>query len=549
MYVPIREQVTGAVRPILWVLVCAVGFVLLIACANVANLVLARGLGRGREFAVRAALGAGRFERLRLLLFESLILGLAGGVLGIGLAEMSLAAIRPFLPRVAGGAWIPFIEGIRIDARVLLATVLFSVLTGIIAGILPALHLSRAEIYTALKDEGRTASASGHGVRIRNALVVVETALGCILLTSATLLLASFVRLTRVNPGFQSDHRLAIEITVPPRLREPARQIALYRELLEQVRSSALTWYVPGFTTGWRWGLRTEDRPEVLSIQDTLRVWMRVVSPDFLTTMGIPVLAGRNLSEQDSERSEPVVLLSDTAARRFFPGQNAIGKRIAFGDQSVWRRVVGIAGSVKHLGPGLAPEPEIYVPFTQLAMPASNVWMVMRTSGEYGPLLPAIRRQVASIDASLAVGKVETIDQLLADSTAVERFHAIVVGSFAILALILAVAGLYSVMAFLVSRQTREIGVRMALGAQRSDVVQLFLGRASSLLLLGLAIGVAGGLAVNQMLRSFLFDMSPNAPLAYAVPAGALLLAGLAGALIPAMRAANVDPLTALHHE
>ncbi len=371
--VRIVNQLGNPVRPVLLMLTLAVAIVLLIACANVANLLLARGLARTRELAILTALGAGRLRLVQLLLIESAILSLCAGVAGVALAYAALALVRPLLPKFASGAWIPGIESVSIDANVLAFSVLLLLLTALVFGLLPALSLSGSGIGDGLKQSGRSSSPSSANVRIRDLIVIAEAALSCILLVGATLLIASFVRLSRVNPGFRSSGLTSFEIAVPPLLRQPEREPDLFKMIvrrvsnLPSVRSAALTNYVPGQTYGWRWGLRTENHPEMRSIQDSLKIWMRVVSPGFVSTVGIPVLSGRNFAETETARSAPVALLSAIAARKYFPGEDALGKRIALGDQAVWRTVVGVVGNLKHLGLSRDPEPEIYVPLSQLA--------------------------------------------------------------------------------------------------------------------------------------------------------------------------------------
>jgi putative ABC transport system permease protein len=542
--VPIDAQLRDAVRPTLLVLTLAVLFVLLIACANVANLTLARGFSRQRELAVREVMGAGRMRLVRLLLAESFLLSGLGGALGCGLAFGMLQLLKPLLPKIAGGAWIPGMDALSIDRNVLLFIVLVSALSGLLFGIVPAWRFSKSSLHRRMKDSGR----------LREVLIVAEASLSCILLTGATLLLTSFLRLSKVNPGFQAGQRISMEVTIPPEFRKQELEDALYRRMLENtealpaVRSAALTNYVPGFTTGWRWGLRTEAHPEMRSIQDSLKIWMRVVSPGFVSTMGIPIIAGRSLAARDIERSEPVVLLSETAARRYLPGGHAIGQRIALGDQTNWRRVVGIVGSVKHLGLSREAEPEIYVPLSQSPMPFSSVWLIAHFYGRASPV-EAIRQALASTNASLAIGRVQLIEDILTQSKAPERFNTVLVGSFAALSLLLAAAGIYSVLAFLVARQTREIGIRMALGAQRTEILRQYLRRVACLALLGICIGTAASLVTNGLIRSFLFGVTPSSPIAYATASIVLFLAAMVAAAAPAWRAARVDPMIALREE
>jgi putative ABC transport system permease protein len=553
--VPIPEQLRDSVRPVLYILSGAVLLVLLIACANVANLVLARGMTRSREIAVREALGASRSRLIRLFLTESLLLSIFAGALGIALSFAGLQAVKPLLPKVSVGGSIPGIENIAIDGHVLLFTVIVSLLTGAAFGTAPAWQLARVNVNSGLKDGGRSGSASPGSLRMRNVLAIAETACACILLVGATLLFSSFLRLTQVNPGFQAVHRISMEIVMPGGIRNAERRIAVYRDMIDKVsalpgvRSVALTNYVPGNRGGWRWGLRTERQPEQRSIEDTLKIWMHLVSPGFLSTMGIPVVDGRGLTDQDSELTAPVVILSQTAARRYFPGESAVGKKIAFGDQQIWRTVVGIAGSIRHLGLDREPEAEVYVPFTQLSEFASGLSLVLHGSRDVAALSNTVRQTLVSINASIVVGKVDTIQGLIDNSTSSERFHTVLIGSFAGLALLLAVAGLYGVLSFLVSQHTREIGIRVALGARRSEVVAHFLIRAARLIVIGLGIGMVGALAASQLLKSYLFAVSPSSLFVYGIAGAMLMAAGLIAAFQPAFRAARVDPVVALRSE
>src|SRR3989454_2330219 len=553
--VPIRQQLTELIRPILLILMGAVVFVLLIACANVANLLLARGVTRQREIAVRQALGASRGQLVQLLLTESIVLSFMGGMIGVLLAQVGLKLIQSLLPRILGVAWIPGIDQISVDGRVLLFTGLASMLTGIAFGLAPALQLSQTDMQSALKVSGRSSSASVAHRRFRSLLVVSETALACVLLIGATLLITSLVRLMRVNPGFQSHHRLSIEIPTPREYVQPGRQHPLYAGLLEKVsalpsvKSAALTNYVPGFTFGWRWGLRLEGQPQARSIEETLKIHMRLVSEGFLNTMGIPLLQGRNLSVQDSDRSPPIVLVSQTTARRYFPGQDPIGRQIALGDQPIWRTIVGVTGDVKHLGLNKDSEPEIYLPLAQFPNPFPQIWLVVQTSADPALLASAVRHEIDSLDHNLALAEVKTVDQLLDESTSSQRFNAVLIGAFSGLAFLLAIAGLYSVMAYLVTQRTQEIGIRMALGAQRRDISRLVLRQGMLLVLIGVVVGLAGAVALTRVLASLLFGVSPTDLPTFVAVSLVLATVALLACYIPARRATKVDAMVALRYE
>jgi putative ABC transport system permease protein len=315
------------------------------------------------------------------------------------------------------------------------------------------------------------------------------------------------------------------------------------------VKSAALTNYVPGFTFGWRWGLRLEGQPQARSIEETLKIHMRLVSEGFLNTMGIPLLQGRNLSVQDSDRCLPIVLISQTTARRYFPGQDPIGRQIALGDQPIWRTIVGVTGDVKHLGLNKDPEPEIYLPLAQFPNPFPQIWLVVQTSADPALLASAVRHEIGSLDHNLAVGEVKTINQLLDESTSSQRFNAVLIGAFSGVAFLLAIAGLYGVIAYLVTQRTQEIGIRMALGAQRHDISWLVLSQGLLLAFVGLTIGLVVALGLTRILSTLLFGVSPTDLPTFVAVSLVLATVALLACYIPARRATKVDPMVALRYE
>ncbi|MCI0486651.1 MAG: ABC transporter permease [Blastocatellia bacterium] len=552
MLVPLHEQAVGDVRPALLVLFGAVGFVLLIACANVANLLLARAASRQREIAIRSALGASRWRVIRQLVTESLMLSLMGGALGLLLAlwggDILATLSTENLPRA---------QEIGIDGLVLGFTCLLSIMTGLIFGLVPALQVSKPNLSETLKEGGRSSTGGVRSQFLRSALVVTEVALSLVLLVGAGLLIKSFVRLQQVEPGFESANRLTLEVALPWTKypgQEPAAAFferALDRiEVLPGVQSVGATTALP-FSGRDNWRLfYIEGRPHS-GPQDYTGVGYRAINSGYFRALGIPLVQGRDFTEQDRSGVLPVVIVNQAMARKFFPGEDPSGKRFKMGggpeSKNPWLTVVGVAADVKHSSLDAEAKPEIFLPYLQAAQTAMHI--VVHTAGDPGALTAAIRQEVRAVDPDQPVSKVATMEQLLSDSVAPRRFNLLLLGIFAAVALILAAVGIYGVMSYAVTQHTHEIGIRQALGARPVDVLKLVLGQGMRLALAGVVIGLAGAFALTRVMESLLFDVSATDPLTFAVIA--LLLTGVAAmaCFVPARRATRVDPMVALRYE
>ena len=548
--VPLHEHVTGDVRPTLLVLLAAVGLVLLIACANVANLTLARAASRRREFAVRAALGAGRFALTRQVLTESLLLGAAGGAVGLLLAVWGVDLLLSVGPEN-----IPRRAEIGIDSRVLAFTSAVSLLTGALFGLAPALRASRAELGDALKS-GARAGESPRSARLRSALVVSEVALSIMLVAGAGLLARSFVRLLDVNPGFRPDNLVSLGVILPqssyPR---PEQRAEFYRRLEERLRAlpgvesvgavTRLPLHQAGNITST---LVVEGRPAPEGAPP--EVDFRRASPDYFRTMGVPLVAGRAFVERDATDAQPVAVVNEAMARRHWPGESALGKRIKLGanpDASPWITVVGVVGNVRHLGLDSEPRPEVYRHL--LTSPPTSPVVVVSTNGDPRGLIPTLRGAVRELDRDLPAATARTMDEIIARSVAERRFLMALLGVFAAVALALAAVGIYGVVSNSVAQRTHEIGVRMALGATRGNVLRLVIAQGMTPALAGLALGLAGALALTRVMRGLLFGVGARDPVTLASAALLLAAVALLACYVPARRATRIDPMEALRHE
>jgi putative ABC transport system permease protein len=563
--IPLHEQIVGKVRRALWVLFGAVGFVLLIACANVANLLLARAAGRQKEIAIRSALGAGRGRLIRQLLTESLLLAGLGGGAGLLLALW----ITDLFAKIKA-VDIPRLEQVNIDGRVLAVTIGFALLTGVITGLAPAWRSSRPDVSQWLNDGSRTSAGLGRR-RTGSLLVVLEVALALVLLIGGGLMLKSFLRLINVDPGFDPHNVLTIDIGLPgPRYREPRRQMMFYEQLIEGIKS------LPGveavgatsetpLTPGDYWvPFHIEGRPAPPPGQE-LNAAARSVSSDYFRAMKIPLRKGRFFSDADERialpvirwfeqqplpprfnepQPAPVIIINETMARTFWPNEDPIGKRIRI-IASPWLTVVGVVGDIRH-GLTAKPNPEMFM--SHLQEPSGSLAVVARTSGDPLSLAAAVREQVKALDKDQPL-TITTMERLFSDSVAGQRFNALLLGVFGALALGLAMVGVFGVINYSVAQRTHEIGVRIALGAQTRDIFKLVVGQGMTLALAGVGVGLAGAFALTRFITKLLYEVSPTDLATFTVVA--LLLAGVAlvACWIPARRAAKVDPMVALRCE
>ncbi len=546
---PLHEEITGKARAALLALLGAVGFILLIACANVANLQLARAATRQREIAVRAALGAGRGRLARQLIAESLLLAGVAAVAGVVLAVWGLNALLSFAP-----ADLPRRDEIRVDAMALLFTLGAAVFTGLLFGLAPAWQLSKLALGESLKDGSRGASEGSAAGRVRGALVAAEVAICVVVVIGAGLLVRSFVKLHLVDPGFATESVLSFELPVPAKYQDAATRLALYDRLYARIE--ALPGVIAaGDTTRLPLAGRYGNPTALLSIEgqskadsELPQVDFRRAGRDYFRAMQIPLVAGRAFAPTDTPASEPVAVINQAAAQRFFPGQDPVGRRVRAGaGNPPWTRIVGVVGAVRHDGLRSAPRPELYIAASQA--PPVNPQVVVRAAGDAAALAPAIRQVVREIDPAIPLFYVETLEQVRYRSLAQPRFQVFLFSAFGGLALVLAVVGVYGVMAYSVAQRTRELGVRMALGAQPRDVLKLVLAQGMKLACAGVLAGIAGAFVVTRWLTAMLFEVSPADPLTFAAVPLLLSATALAACAVPALRAARVDPLAALRYE
>ena len=553
--VALRDQLVGDIGPTLWTLLGAVVFVLLIACANVASLLLARAGGRDKEIVLRMALGANPARVLRQLLTESVLLALAGGLLGLALAAWGIAMLAQF-----GPANLPRLAEINIDWRVMAFTLTVSLATGIIFGLAPALLTVRTDLNSVLKTSGRGNTGSRTRALWRNALVTSEIASCVVLLTGAGLLIRSFLQLESVNPGFRPDHVLTMQIALPE-TRYSGQKVALfYHELVDRLHALAGVQYVgiarnlPLSGADASLNFVVENRP-VESAAEQSRAKYRAASADYFAALGIPLVRGRYFDGTDGEKTPAVVIINNTMARRFWPGEDPIGKRMKAGfDGSQWCTIVGIVGDVKHTGLDAATNAEMYYHYLQIppelmGFVEGTMTLVLRTQAEPNSMVGEVRGEVQKLDPDLAVFNVKTMQDLVGGSLAQPRFRTLLLGVFAGMALILAATGLYGVIAYAVTQRTNELGVRMALGAQKSDVLKMVVGEGAQLAAIGIGIGLVVAFPLMRIISRLLFGVNAADPLTFAATSSLILLVALAASYLPALKAIKVDPLVALRHE
>jgi putative ABC transport system permease protein len=550
--VSLQEHTVGNVRPMLLVLLGAVAFVLLIACANVANLFLARAADRQREMAIRGALGASRSRVVRLLLTESVLLAVVGGAVGLLLAIWSLDLLVSLKP-----ANLPRLAEISVNRTVFLFTLAVSVVTGLLFGLVPALQVSKMDLNEGLKESSRGGTDSPRRHRVRALLVVSEVALSLVLLVGAGLMIRSFSRLLAVDPGFKADHVLTAFVSLPPsKYPKHEEQTAFFDRLLERlhtvpgVSAAGLVTDIPLYG-GSSTGFDVEGRPPAAPGQQAMTDY-RLINSDYFEAMGMKLVKGRAFSRSDTETAPGVVIINETMAARFFPGEDPVGKRLNLsGEPRDLREIVGVVGDVRNYGVDAEVKPEVYVPFLQsapeyLSGVVSAMTIVVRSAIEPAALGPALREQVQALDKDQPVSEIRTMEWYLADSMAQRRFNMFLLGAFAGLALVLAAVGIYGVIAYTITQRTHEMGIRIALGAKGGDILRLVFGNAMATTLIGIVIGLGAAFALTRLLRSLLYQVSPTDPVVFAAIPLVLLSVAVIATYLPARRAMKVNPISAL---
>jgi putative ABC transport system permease protein len=548
----LHEHMVGDIKPALLILLGAVGLVLLIACANVANLLLARAAIRQKEIALRVALGARRWRLLRQFLTESVLLATLGGILGLAIAYAGLLLLKTSIPESISQA-----REISLDLKVLGFTLLISLLTGVIFGLAPAIQAVRVNQGETLKEGGRDSVTGRSGKRLRGLLVMAEVAVSLVLLIGAGLLINSFLRLRNIDPGFRVDHLLTMKIELPePKYEQMERRTEFFNNLIQRVqsltgvRSAAVTTNLPLYRQGNSISVQLEGKPQPPPGQELIVV-TRMVSPSYFDTMSIPLLAGRQFTDHDSEKSPNVVMISETMARRFWPGEDAIGKRLASGrvtSDADWIQVVGIVKDVRQFELNVEPRPQMYLSYRQ----ADFFWpedLVVRTDVEPASMAATVRKAVWEIDKDQPVSNIRTMEEILADSIARQRFSMLLFGVFAGVALLLAAVGIYGVMSYSVAQRTHEIGIRMALGAQTGAVLRLAVAYGLKLVLAGVLIGLVAAFILTRLMSTLLFGVTPTDPATFALISLLLICVAAIASYVPARRATKVDPLIALRYE
>ena len=548
LMMPMQDYMVRDVKPVLWTLLGAVGCVLLIACANIANLLLARATARHREISIRAALGAGRGRLIRQLLTESVVLAICGGVAGVLLARWGLDALLALAPTS-----LPRITEIRLDRGVLFFSLALSILTGLVFGIAPAWLAARADVNEALKQGTRGSTEGGARGRLRSALVVIEVVFALMLLGGAGLLARSFMQLANVDPGFNPDNATLLRLSLPQKKYAlPEQQTAFADALLERVKvlpgvqAAGVTHSMP-LVSDYVLGFNIEGRPAIAP-SDLPNTNYYTVTPDYFKAMGIRLVRGRAFTAQDDAKAPRVAIINETLARQHFPNEDPIGKRINITNgPDTWREIVGVVGDIKQYGVDKATSAQSYEPFAQV--PFTSVNLVVRTNGPAAALLGALRPTVYAIDKDQPIGIIRPLEEIMADSIARQRFAMTLLSVFSAVALVIAAVGIYGVMAYNVVQRTGEFGIRMALGAQQSDVMRLVLTQGGKLIGLGLLIGLAATLAASRAMGSMLFNTSASDPLTLGTITILLAAVALVACFFPANRATKVNPIEALRAE
>ncbi len=551
LLIPLHESMSGPARQALLVLLASVGFLLLIACANVANLMLARASGRAREIAIRTAMGASRWRLVRQLLTESLLLALMGGAAGLLLALWGIDILLSIMPTDLA---LPGLDLLGVDGRLLGFNATVSLFTGLLFGVVPSLLLSRSNPQQALKEGSHT--ATGTGSRLRAALVIGQVALALMLLVGSGLLIRSFDRLLSVDPGFNAENVLTLRLSLPRSRYERARQVGVfYQELSDKISD------LPGVVSVGavdRIPLGPSSSCDSFSLADRAPFTpdnepcaeSRTATPDYFRAMGARIVKGRSFTDADNAEGPPVVIINETMARQFWPGEDPLGKQFKWGDadEEPWRAVVGVIGDIRHFGLDEEILPEVYMPHQQYPF-SREMFLALRTTADPSTLVAAVRTQVQAMDKNLPMEDVRPLEFYISDSVAQPRFRTILLGLFAALAALLAAVGLYGVISYSVSRRTHEIGIRQALGAGRRDIFKLIVGNGLALTLAGIGIGLIASFALTRFLSNLLFGVSATDPLTFAAVSIMLAAVAFAACYLPARRAMKVDPMEALRYE
>jgi putative ABC transport system permease protein len=543
---PLQEQIVGNSRRALLVLLAAVGLVLLIACANAANLLLMRATVRQKEMAIRAAMGAHRFRLIRQLLTESLLIAALGAAGGLTLAWFGVKTLVALGPDN-----LPRLQEIDVDGRVLVFTLALSVLTGLIFGLAPALQASKPRLQNTLKEGGAAATRGRHW--LRNLLIVGEMALAMTLLIGAGLMLNSFLRLQRVNPIVNAGKLLSVQINLPEtRYPEAAQAVTFFQELIRRVESlpgvesASLSTVQPLSGVAVNDPFSIEGRP--LDFNNAPVAGWQHVTPNFFRTLGIPIVAGRDFTERDITGASGAAIINEAMARRYFPNEDPIGKRLTLGlPRPPWLTIVGVVKDIPHRGLESKAEPDWYLSY--LGQPRRYAYLMARISGDPASLAAAVRSQVSAIDKDQPVTAIRTINEVIASTTAPRRFNTLLLSIFAAVALALTAVGVYSVISYSVTQRTQEVGVRMALGARPGDIIRLVLKQGLTLTLIGVASGVLGAVAAARVMSGLLYGVTATDPATFVAISLLLLIVATLACYLPARRAARVEPIAALRHE
>ncbi|HEY0101641.1 MAG TPA: ABC transporter permease [Pyrinomonadaceae bacterium] len=547
---PLHERVTGDVSRALWLLMGVVGFLLLIACVNVANLTLARSAARGQEIAVRRALGADRSRLVRQFLTESVLLSFIGGTLGLLLAAWGIAALSALSP-----GNIPRLDEVTLNWPVLAFTLAASLMTGLIFGLFPALNATNPNLTESLKEGGRSSTEGSRSARVRRGLVVFEIAVALMLLVGAGLMIRSFTHLQDVDPGFQPERVVAVDVGLPSaKYKEDERVVGFYDQFFGRVKAQTGVESVAAIST-----LPLSGSGDIITFQvdgqaepggdASADAEYRIISPGYFSTMSIPLVKGNDFTERDTKDAPYVMLVNETFARRFFPNEDAIGKRLnpSASSDAPWRTIVGIVKDVRLQSLDTEPYPQMYAPLAQ--SPRRSMTMVVRTAGDPMNVLPFVRNELKTLDKDQPLYNVRTMEQVLAESIARRRFNMMLIAIFAFLGLVLASVGIYGVISYSVTQRTHEIGIRMALGAEARDILKMIVKQGMGMVLLGIGLGLGGAFALTRVMSSLLFGVSPTDLTTFAGVPLILAMVALLACYIPARRATRVDPMIALRFE